>query len=453
MKIPHWIPPALALSAAGTLMLRAPTSRAFVLLGHSLDLTQRDFRVFDNFADAETNDNQTPHPNFPGYQGALMAIWKASAEWGSSLHGDGEGDPHQPADLGSGGANFDAVFLGEASGVGGVNDNIHSAISSAPGGVIAYTEGGAGGWRIRYNDTYLWEDGPGVTLPPTAIDLQGIATHQYGFALGLGHSSVSGATMGASSISSVALRSLEADDAAGIQAIYGAAENTKPRIDGLSLSPDAVLIQGANFSPLANEVWFTPSGTAGGGTSIVVGGIPSNGNSLVAPFPAGVGSGDVFVHVSGTSGASLSNAWPIDLGTPCASPTLYCSTSPNSVGPGALIASSGTTSLANADLVLSVSGCPANQPGLFFYGSERLDLPFGEGRRCVGGTLLRLPVLACDGAGSASHALDFAAPPVASGPGQLVPGGRWNFQFWYRDPGGGPSGFNTSQGLAVRLCP
>ena len=96
-------------------------ARAFSLSGTSLDLTRRDFRTFNNFSDLTANDNRTPDPDFPGHQGAVMAIWKASVEWSSALHGSGGGDPHQPGDLGSGGANFDVTMQGEALDVGTID--------------------------------------------------------------------------------------------------------------------------------------------------------------------------------------------------------------------------------------------------------------------------------------------------------------------------------------------
>ena len=34
-----------------------------------------------------------------------------------------------------------------------------------------------------------------------------------------------------------------------------------------------------------------------------------------------------------------------------------------------------------------------------------------------------------------------------------TPLSTWNFQFWYRDPLGGPAGFNFSAGLEVTSCP
>ena len=44
---------------------------------HALDFAQRDVRVFDNFQDPEANDNQVRHPNWPGYTGVELAVWKA----------------------------------------------------------------------------------------------------------------------------------------------------------------------------------------------------------------------------------------------------------------------------------------------------------------------------------------------------------------------------------------
>src|SRR5262245_51428268 len=87
------LPPRLCL--AGTLLLLVPIrpAPAFSKIGGSLDATQRDVRVFDNFLDPTANDNTRPASQFPGYTGCELAVWKAIVEWGSRLHGDGTGDP------------------------------------------------------------------------------------------------------------------------------------------------------------------------------------------------------------------------------------------------------------------------------------------------------------------------------------------------------------------------
>ncbi len=450
MNTPRALLPILALGLGGFLLLQSQPANAYSLATHNLDLGQRDFRVFNNFQDATANDNQTPDPNFPGHQGAVMAIWKASVEWSSTLHASGHGDPHQPGGLGSGGANFDVSMQGEATSPGGVSDNTHSAIPMA-GGIIAFTEASSGGWRIRYNESFAWEDGPG-TNPGGAIDLQTIATHEYGHALGLGHSTVSGATMSATAVPGVGARSIEADDSAGVQAIYGALAASKPLISGVIVSGSQVQILGSNFSVTGNEVWFTQATAGGNGTPIKLLGVVSTGNNITVPIPAGAGPGDVLVRAQGTTGASLSNPWPIDLPVGCLAPTNHCSSTPNSAGPGALISSNNAPSLSANNFQVLASGLPPGVLGLFFYGSGQQQVPLGDGFLCAGAPVHRLSVQAVDGLGNVSRLLDFSSPPFNGGSGQAFVGGVANFQFWYRDPGFGLAGFNLTDGLQVVYC-
>lgn len=135
----------------------------------------------------------------------------------------------------------------------------------------------------------------------------------------------------------------------------------------------------------------------------------------------------------------------------------YCVTSPNSAGAGALMASVGSTSVCAGDFTLRVTGAPANILGAFYYGPQAVQIPFGNGIRCVGGgstgIFRLLPVSNTGAAGSASKALDFSKAPVGSGPGQILPGSSWCFQFWYRDPAGGGSGFNLSDAVQATFVP
>jgi len=136
---------------------------------------------------------------------------------------------------------------------------------------------------------------------------------------------------------------------------------------------------------------------------------------------------------------------------------LYCVTSPNSVGAGALITTEGSTSVCASDFSLSVSGAPKNILGSFYYGPQQEQLPFGNGWRCVGGgttgIFRLLPVSSTGSGGSASRTLDFTKAPVGAGPGQISAGSSWCFQFWYRDPAGGGSGFNLSDAVQVTFVP
>ena len=102
------------------------------------------------------------------------------------------------------------------------------------------------------------------------------------------------------------------------------------------------------------------------------------------------------------------------------------------------------------DFSLSVSGAVGRQPGIFYFGPNQIQLAFGDGWRCVGGGVTRLPVLFCDAGGGGELGLDLWDDDAAEDLIQL--GETWNFQFWYRDPQAGSPGFNLTAGLAVRFC-
>ncbi|MAF65406.1 MAG: hypothetical protein CMJ84_07095 [Planctomycetes bacterium] len=137
-------------------------------------------------------------------------------------------------------------------------------------------------------------------------------------------------------------------------------------------------------------------------------------------------------------------------GQGCPDPSLYCQSAPNSNGPGAAISAAGSTSVSADDLVLQASEAAVNQFGIFYYGQQQIQQPFGDGFRCVGGQVYRLPVVSTDFLGDVSYSLDLANPPHPDG--RIDPGETWNFQFWYRDPLFGGSGFNLTEGLEATFC-
>jgi hypothetical protein len=142
---------------------------------------------------------------------------------------------------------------------------------------------------------------------------------------------------------------------------------------------------------------------------------------------------------------------------PEAGTSSYCVTTPNSAGSGALISSSGSTSISANTFTLDVSGAPSGQFGLFYYGPEQVQNPLGNGVGCVGpgalGFFRLSPPSLVDASGNASRLLDFGLPPADSGPGQIVAGSSWNFQYWYRDPAAGGANYDFSDALAVTFCP
>ena len=308
----------------------------FSLLSHSLGVNQRDFRVFNNFADVSANNNTTPHVNFPGATGATMAIWKGHVEWQSLPHGsgNGSGDPVGGNSLGSGGANLDFSYQGETNSYCN-NCRTHRVLPGSSGTTLAYQTGGSA-WHIRYYETHTWHDGPGNI--GGGYDIQGVATHEVGHALGLGHSTSGAATMWPSSnYGGEEERSIASDDIAGLQAIYGVAAATKPALTGAdgTFEPGSVLtLTGTNFSTANNKVWFT--GADGSQTILKVDGVPSidGGTRIDVVIPVGAAKGDVLVQRNQVGNAALSNAWPLNLITGGGDPPLITGLSQTS-GPNA----------------------------------------------------------------------------------------------------------------------
>ena len=126
----------------------------------------------------------------------------------------------------------------------------------------------------------------------------------------------------------------------------------------------------------------------------------------------------------------------------------FCVAAANSAGPGANIAAVGSDSVAANDFILTTEGLPSGVSTLYFFGTNQIQTSFGDGFRCVGGTVRRLPPTAMSSsAGELARPVDLSVAPAA---GLITPGSTWNFQCWYRDPmGPGGTGFNLSDGLSV----
>ena len=131
----------------------------------------------------------------------------------------------------------------------------------------------------------------------------------------------------------------------------------------------------------------------------------------------------------------------------------YSTSTPNSTGKAASLHALGSASIARDQLLLEAHGVVPASFGLFFYGPTVVQVPFGQGFRCVGGGatgLARLPAEVSSSAGRLSHRLDYGAPPNAAT--TITPGSPWNSQAWFRDPGLAP-GFQTSDAVTVLFLP
>lgn len=460
---------ALALAA----VLLAPAPQAFQGLGFSLPIGLRDVRVFDNFTDATANDNTTSDPNWPGVTGASLAIWKGCAEWASEPHNlNGAGDPHQPGGLGSGGANYDLTWQGETNTVGGPGDRIHSELSGSNGGVIAFTEGPLGGpwntgWRIRYYSGWVWDDGPGVNIGAADYDLQGIAAHEAGHALGLGHTAIQGSTMVAQAIgNAVDQRSIESDDIAGVQSIYNPLAPDKPRLVSVVAQGGMLVLTGTNFALSDNEVWFTQAPPALSNSPVKVTNLASNGTSITCPIPLGIASGDVLVKKGGLTGfKALSNAHGYELSNwiCTGSPLNYCTSGISSNFCQPTMSASGLPNASNSSgFTLHCSGLEGQKSALIFYGvTGRAAFPWAPGSSswlCVKSPTQRTPASnsggsagSCNGSISVDWLAFVASTPNALG-APLTPGAVIDAQCWYRDPPAAKT-TNLSDALEFSVCP
>ena len=109
-------------------------------------------------------------------------------------------------------------------------------------------------------------------------------------------------------------------------------------------------------------------------------------------------------------------------------------------GTGARLTGTGNAYLGSGTFTLTVSGAPANKPGLFFQGTNQLANPVGDGILCSNASM-RYGVLMTDGAGTA----------VQGGLGaNAAPGASLNYQYWFRVPGNTCGGlFNFSNAWTV----
>jgi hypothetical protein len=120
----------------------------------------------------------------------------------------------------------------------------------------------------------------------------------------------------------------------------------------------------------------------------------------------------------------------------------YCSSPPNSSGFEARLRVEGSHWLVDRDLTLIVEGLP-DQPGLFFTGDLQSELTFGDGYLCTYHALRFLRPPRVPVGGTIRHEVDFEALNLVAG--------RVNFQFWFRDPAAGRTGYSGSSAYSVWL--
>jgi len=182
---------------------------------------------------------------------------------------------------------------------------------------------------------------------------------------------------------------------------------------------------------------FTANGAPEAGTGQLTLYTVGLGDVLTAPVegpgvggPTQIGTGSCYCH------SLISACGNIDNTAGCV----------NSSGGGALITAYGTTSIANDDVVLSISGAPANKVGMWLSGTNSVQIPFRDGNLCVGGSTERMELTTTNGLGEAS-----STSSIVTEANVLAPSTRY-FQIWFRDfTGPCGTGSNLSNSVEVNF--
>ena len=124
-------------------------------------------------------------------------------------------------------ASFRFQYAGPSTLTTNTNDGINVVMfrNASSGSAIATTYWWSSGGRIIDADIVFWDGGftffTGSSGCSNGFYIEDIAAHEFGHALGLGHSTSPSATMYPSvSSCNTSNRSLDADDIAGVQALY-----------------------------------------------------------------------------------------------------------------------------------------------------------------------------------------------------------------------------------------
>lgn len=278
---------ALALVGALVFLGHRQRAEAFTYTGASWATPTATYFVNANFADGTAGSSAEQ----------LAALQRGASEWKSAgqipfqfLYG---GSTTSTTVAPSDGQNN--VFYSNADGGGALATCTYSF----------FQNGNLVGFDIEFFSRdggfdWSWSNNP---VSGFQFDIEAVACHEFGHALGLDHSAVSGATMFPSiTAGTTGARSLEADDIAGVQGLYGTSATGNPSVT--SISPEFAWIGGGE------RVTLTGTDFSGSDPQLVTfDGIPATDITVIddttieCNLPAGMTSGPVDVSVSHAQGS------------------------------------------------------------------------------------------------------------------------------------------------------
>jgi len=131
----------------------------------------------------------------------------------------------------------------------------------------------------------------------------------------------------------------------------------------------------------------------------------------------------------------------------------------NSLGTGGgLLSAIGTPNVTLDDFTLQGSNMPPTATTLYFQGTVAVNtqagVPFGDGLRCVGGSVIRLGSRTNSG-GASGYGAQLGDTPISLYGAIPAAGGTWYYQAWYRNAASfcTDSTFNLTNALAVTWRP
>jgi hypothetical protein len=178
-------------------------------------------------------------------------------------------------------------------------------------------------------------------------------------------------------------------------------------------------------------------------------GLPGNWLLRVNCGPSGP-TGTAYCFGDGSGGAAC----------PCGNNGAAGNGCAHSLNPaGANLAGSGTASVSSDSVVLTGSGMPPTTTCLYFQGTSAVDVVFGDGKRCVGGSIVRLGTKTNVGGTSQFPAAGDPSITVRaatySPPQPIAAGDIRSYQCWYRNAAAfcTPATFNLTNGYAITWGP